>query len=176
MTNAIYAFIWLFALWKWGDWKNWHKYYPTLLFFMIGDFLYLYLLSDHYPMWKYNPSDGDGKLGLTNTHITLSIMLIKYPATTIIYLTHLPERKFVKQVLYIVFWVILYSFNELIDLFFNLIKYYNGWNFIWSILFNVVMFTCLAIHHRKPPFAWLISIMFILFLWHQFDVPSTVFR
>ncbi|WP_071394978.1 CBO0543 family protein [Bacillus tuaregi] len=176
MANAIYASVWFFILWKWGDWKNWEKYYPTLLFFLIGDFIYLYLLSDHYPMWRYNPSEGDAKHGLTNTHISLSVMLIKYPATIFIYLSKFPERNIIKQILFIMFWVLLYSINELIDLSFHLIKYYNGWSFKWSVIFNAVMFVCIYIHYRKPLIAWPIAIIFILFLWFTFDVPLSVFR
>ena len=80
MVNAIYASIWLGMLWKRGDWRNWKKYYSTILFFILGDFIYLYLLSDHFPMWRYQPANNDGKMGLTNTHISLSIIAIKYPA------------------------------------------------------------------------------------------------
>lgn len=176
MVNAIYAAIWLGMLWKWGDWRNWKKYYSTILFFVLGDFIYLYLLSDYFPMWRYQPADSDGKIGLTNTHISLSIMVIKYPATILIYLSRFPDQNKKKQLLYFIFWVLLYSVNELIDLKFHLIKYYNGWNFWWSVLFNMVMFYILWIHFRKPLFAWLLSIGFILFLWHTFDIPSTVFR
>lgn len=78
MVNVLYASVWIFAMWKWGDWKNWQKYYPTILLFIIGDFIYLYLLSDLYPMWRYNPPEIDKQAGLTNTHIALSVMLIKY--------------------------------------------------------------------------------------------------
>lgn len=176
MANAIYAVIWLFMLWKWGDWRSWQKYYPTILFFFIGDFIYLYLLSDHYPMWRYIPSEGDSELGVTNSHISLSIMAIKYPATALIYLSKFPEHNIIKQILFIGFWVLLYTVNELIDVSFNLIKYYNGWNLIWSIIFNTVMFICLYIHYRKPLIAWFIAFAFILYLWITFDVPSTVFR
>jgi len=35
--NFVYGFLYLFAAWKWGDWKNWREYYPTILFFIIGD-------------------------------------------------------------------------------------------------------------------------------------------
>lgn len=176
MVNAIYASIWFLALWKWGDWKNWQKYYATILFFFIGDFIYLYLLSDQYPMWKYTPPASDSSVGVTNTHVSLSIMAIKYPATALIYLSKFPDHNKQKQLLYIGCWVIIYIINEAVDLKFNLIKYYNGWNLWWSVLFDVVMFSILRIHYRNPLLAWLLSIGFIVSLWHIFDVPSTVFR
>ncbi|MCM3670346.1 hypothetical protein M3181_15285 [Mesobacillus maritimus] len=174
--NALYGGLWLLAMVLWGDLKRWKKYYPTLLFFMIGDFLYLYLLSDHFPLWTYNPQGIDETIGITNTHVTLSIMFVKYPATTFIYLAKFPETGRFMQILYGTGWVGLYTLNEFIDRKLNLIVYDNGWNFYWSILFNVVMFTILRIHYCRPLVAWGLSILFILFLWNIFNVPSEVFR
>lgn len=176
MINVIYALVWLVPLWKWGDWKNWKKYYPTILFFVMGDLLYMYLLSDHYPMWKYNPPDIDRSINLTNTHISLSIMLIKYPTTILIYLSRFPKDNRKKQLLYILCWVGIYVINEIIDLKFKLIKYYNGWSIWWSILFNTVLFIILRFHYRNPILGWTLSICFIVFLWYTFEVPSSVFR
>ncbi|MBT2690688.1 hypothetical protein J7I93_21345 [Bacillus sp. ISL-47] len=175
--NALYAFVWFFALWKWGDWRNWRNYYPTLLFFILGDFLYLYLLSDHYPMWRYNPQGFDEQVHLTNTHVTFSIMAVKYPATILIFLYRFPKnRSLFKKILYIAGWVLLYTVNEIIDIKLNLIKYSNGWSLKWSIFFNTTMFTILIVHHKRPVAAWILSILFIIFLWNQFNVPSSVFR
>ena len=174
--NALYTLVWLFALWKWGDWKNWNKYYPTFLFLLLGDFLYQYLLSDFYPMWKYNPQGIDDNIGLTHTHIAFTIMFVKYPATILIYLSKFPENNKIKQIFYVGAWVLLYILNELNDLKFNLIKYDHGWSIWWSLLFNCVMFSILRIHYVKPLLAWLLSIIFILFLWKVFEVPPTVFR
>ncbi len=175
MVNVLYASVWAFAMWKWGDWKNWGKYYPTILFFIIGDFLYLYLLSDLYPMWQYHPPEIDKQAGLTNTHISLSIMVIKYPATTLIYLSKFP-RSLSKQFFYILGWTCLYMINEGIDYKTGLIQYSNGWSIKWSFVFNLTMFTILWIHYRRPILAWVMSILFILSLWQIFNVPSTVFR
>jgi hypothetical protein len=176
MVNVLYASVWIFAMWKWGDWKNWQKYYPTILFFIIGDFIYLYLLSDLYPMWRYTPAEIDKQAGLTNTHISLSVMLIKYPATALIYLSKFPKDKLSKQILYLLGWTCLYMINEGIDYKTGLITYTNGWNIKWSIVFNMVMFLVLWIHYRRPILAWAVSILFILSLWQIFDVPSKVFR
>lgn len=176
MINMVYASIWFFALWKWGDWKHWQKYYPTILFFILGDFLYLYLLSDYYPMWKYNPPEIDGNIGVTNTLVSLSIIIIKYPATVLIYLGKFPVENRMKQLLFYLFWNLFYAINEWVDVKFQLIQYTNGWNYWWSILFNLVMFLILKVHYHKPINAWVLSIVFIIFLWLKFDVPSTVFR
>jgi hypothetical protein len=111
-----------------------------------------------------------------DSHISLSIMAIKYPATIFIYLSKFPARGRWKQVLYILFWVLLYGINEIIDVFGNNINYYNGWNLGWSLFFNAVAFIILRIHYSKPLLAWMSSIGFIIFLWNMFDVPLTVFR
>lgn len=174
--NGLYTLLWVFALYIWGDWRNWKKYYPTILFFALGDFIYLYLLSDHYPMWKYQPKGLDENIGLTNSHISLSIILIKYPATAMIYLYRFPEKNKIFQFLYVVVWDLIYTLNEMIDFKLNLIKYYNGWNLYWSMFFNLIMFLILKAHFKWPLLAWLFSIVFILFLWKVFDVPKEVFR
>ncbi|WP_010283606.1 CBO0543 family protein [Bacillus timonensis] len=175
--NAIYGLAWLVALFIWGDWRNFKKYYPTFLFFLLGDFLYLYLLSDRFPMWTYTPQGVDQEIGLTNTHISMSVMLIKYPATVLIFLGKYPgERTWVKQSFYILMWDAIYTVNEALDLFFGLIKYDNGWSLWWSVLFNLVMFSILRLHDVRPFRAWVASLLFVLFLWHIFNVPSTVFR
>lgn len=176
MVNVIYASIWLLALWFWGDWKHWKKYYPTILFFMIGDLVYLYMFSDYFPLWKYSIPEIDQKVNLTNTHISLSIMLIKYPATILIYLAKFPKQNKTKQFFYMGLWVFIYFVNEVIDVKFHLITYSNGWNLWWSLIFNCVMFYILRIHFIQPLIAWLLSIIFIVFLWQVFDVPSVVFR
>ncbi len=176
MVNAIYAIFWLLILVKWGDWRNWKVYYPTFLFLIIGDFIYLYLLSDHYPMWRYIPPPGDREMGITNIHVSFSIMAIKYPATCLAYLSNFPERGLMMKIGYYLAWVVIYFVNELVDLHFHLIKYYNGWNIWWSVLFNAVMFFILKVHFHRPSIAWVFSALFILFLWNHFDVPSTVFR
>lgn len=176
MVNALYAIFWITILLKWGDWRNWKRYYSTFLFFVLGDFIYLYLLSDYYPMWTYVPSPGDRELGITSTHISFSVMAIKYPATCLAYLYNFPEHGLLMKVVYYIGWVSLYFVNELVDLHFHLIKYYNGWNIWWSVLFNSVMFLILKIHFHRPVIAWAASVLFILLLWNLFDVPSSVFR
>ncbi|MBM6616343.1 CBO0543 family protein [Bacillus suaedaesalsae] len=173
--NAIYALVWFVALWKWGDWKNWEKYYPTILFFFLGDLLYQYFLSDLYPMWKYNPQGVDENIGLTHTHVFISIMLIKYPATILIYLSKFPSKR-LKQLGWILLWLLIYLVNELGDRSLHLITYHNGWGFSWSILFNIVMFSLLKLHFHRPILTWLFSIVFIILLWNIFDVPTSVFR
>lgn len=174
--NALYALVWLFALWKWGDWRNWEKYYPTILYFFLGDLLYQYFLADLHPMWRYNPQGIDENIGLTHTHVFLSVMVIKYPATILIYLSKFPEGNRLKQIGWFMLWMIIYTLNELGDRSLHLLTYHNGWAFYWSVLFNIVMFSLLKLHFHRPILTWFVSIFIIVLLWIIFDVPSSVFR
>lgn len=176
MVNLVYAMIWFFALYKWGDWRNWDKYYPTLLFFMLWDLVYLGLLADSYPMWSYNPPESDKNLGITSTIVSLSVMVVKYPATVLIYLATFKNKTLLLKVANYGFWIGIYSINEWVDMKFNLIKYSNGWSFWWSVLFNLFLFFILKVHYKNPIVAWPLSVVFMLFLWFYFDVPASVFQ
>jgi hypothetical protein len=98
-------------------------------------------------MWEYVPVSSD-KAWAKHTHIALLIMLIKYPATLLIFLSHLPRTN-VKRAIYILFWTFLYVANEKIDLVLGGIIHKHGWNIWWSSLFSLVMFTTLAIHYKS---------------------------
>lgn len=174
--NFLYGALYIGAAWKWGDWKHWRRHYPTILFFIAGDLLYHYLLYDFHPVWKFEPLPSDANHGITGTHISLMIMAVKYPCTVLIYLGNFPATQKLHQLLYIVLWTAIYGLNELLSLSFGGVEHYNGWNWYWSLLFNFVMFSILRIHHGSPPWAWLLSAIFIFFLWQTFDIPQKVFR
>lgn len=176
LVGIIYAFIYIGAAWRWGDWRSWEKYYPTILFYIVGDLLYEFLLYDNFPLWKFQAFGLDQAMELTHTEIIIPILLVKYPCTILIFLGNFPYRQTARKFCYIAFWVGLYTINELIDMQFNALSHHNGWSVLWSILFNFVMFSMFALHHKRPLYAWASSFVFILFLWNVFDVPSKVFR
>lgn len=163
--NVVLGIIFLLIGWKFGDWRNVRKYYPTILFFIIGDLLYN-LLTYNDPMWNYN------KDGVFPNH-TLSniwIMITVYPATVITYLFHFPKKK-INQIFYILCWVVLYVFWELLNIYvFGLIDHFNGWNMWWSFLFDLIIFVMLTIHHKRPLLAWGLSFIVIIFFLKLFDV------
>ncbi len=150
---------------RFGDWRNIEKYYPTILFLIIGDLLYnLFTYSD--PTWKYNES----WVFPNHTLANIWMMATVYPATVMIYLYHFPKKR-VNQVFYIAFWVILYVITEMIGLHvLHLIDHLNGWNMWWSFLFDIILFVMLYIHYKRPFVAWGLSILVIIFLLNVFDV------
>ncbi len=164
MNFAFGLFCFLLML-RFGDWKNYKKYYPTILFVITGDLLYN-LFTYQAPMWSYNPDFICPNHTITN----LWVMMTVYPATVLIYLPHFPEKKG-KQVLYILFWVLLYGVIELAGYYiFDAIDHFNGWNMWWSLLFDVILFTMLPIHHKRPILAWGLSFIVIISLLTIFNV------
>ncbi|WP_163536251.1 CBO0543 family protein [Gracilibacillus sp. YIM 98692] len=148
---------------KWGDWRHWRQYYPTILFFITGDFLYNFLLYKE-SMWLFHD------LILPNhTTITILAMLVSYCATVLIYLGKYPNG-WKKRSLWFLLWVGIYFSIEYFNNQLGFITYHNGWNLWWSALFTGVIFIILPIHHKRPLLAWLLSSIIILSLLNIFDV------
>lgn len=159
-------FFYIIAGFKWGDWRNWKQYYSTILFFIIGDFLYNFLLYKK-TMWLFHD------LVLPNhTTITVLAMVVTYSATVLIYLGRFPHG-WLKRLLWFLLWVGIYLSAEYFNSKLGFITYYNGWNFWWSVLFTAIIFFILPIHHKRPLLAWLISIIIIGSLLSIFDVKLT---
>lgn len=162
----MYIFInimYLFASYKWGDWRNWTDYYPTILFFIIGDFIYNFLLYEK-SMWLFHDF-----LLPNHTMITLLAMVATYSATVLIYLGRFPSG-WIKRTLWFVFWSAIFLVSEYFNYKFGFITYHNGWNFGWSVLFTAIIFLILPIHHKSPMLAWLFSTVIIVSLLLIFNV------
>lgn len=168
--HLIFNGIFLGASLRWGDWRNWRKYHSTILFLWFGDLLYNVLCHD-YRMWEYKESIFAENLLSNHTIISLLIMFVAYPATVLIYLSKFPKSIY-KSIIWILFWVTLYSLIEYINLkYLNLVSHQNGWTIGWSVLFNFILFPMLWLHFKKPIIALLISIPIILFFVIYFNVP-----
>lgn len=164
-VNFAFGLFCFLLMLRFGDWKNYKKYYPTILFVIIGDLLYN-LFTYHVPMWSYNPDF----ICPNHTIVNLWVMMTVYPATVLIYLPHFPEKKG-KQILYILLWVLLYGVIELAGYYiFDAIDHFNGWDMWWSLLFDVILFTMLPIHHKRPLLAWVLSFIVIMSLLTIFNV------
>lgn len=151
------------AAWKWGDWRNWQKYYPTILFFALGDLIYS-LLTYNFPLWEYKSPL------MKTTLIDLVISLIYFPATILLFLPHFPKG-FLKQAAYTLLWIIIYIATEAISQKLGFFSHQNGWNIWWSLLFNFLMFPLLYLHHKKPQWAWVVAIAMGTAIIIYFKVP-----
>lgn len=159
------AFLFIFICYKWGDWRKWYLYYPTILFMIAGDFIYLYAASAK-PLWRYT-----AKLfpGMTTT---LIIALIIYPCTILLFLPRYPKSGILKKAVYAAAWVILYAALEYLALGYNFMQHFNGWNYIYSVFFDCVLFPLLLIHHKNPPVAWLLSCILGFGITWLFGLPA----
>lgn len=156
---AIFASF-LIATIVWGDWRNWQKYYSTILYITICSLLYLVLYSES-PLWYFRP-EPPLYLFKNRTLIALGQTLFVFIGTSLIFLGHYPEEK--KQYIYVIAWVLLYTFIEIIALDKGIIVHQNGWNMWWSTFFNLCLFILLRVHFLKPLLAWGLSIIFITFI------------
>ncbi len=140
----------------WGDWKNWNQYYSTIQY-MVTVALVHAVLTSYYPTWMFHRS-----ILPNHTLINLVITFIQFPALILVYLSHLPRSK-VRLVLYMFLWTGIFTLIEVIGLNLGTITYHNGWSLGWSIFLDLLIFPMLYLHHRKPLWAWVLS------------VPTTVF-
>lgn len=131
--------------WKIGDWRSWQKYYPTMLYFIVGEFLYD-ILCYNYRLWSF-----ESPL-LKQTFSSILIALVFYPATILVYLPHMPTE-IKKQIPYILMWVGIFTTIERVSYLLGFFAYQHGWNIWLSVLFNCVMFPLLWLHYKKPLWA-----------------------
>lgn len=147
--NIIAPLPFLAAAWRWGDWRHWRKYYPTILFFLVVYFAYGYITYNQ-PLWQL-----ESPL-LKSTLSDVYVALVGQSAAVLLFLSRYP-RTLYRQVLYIAMWVALYSAIELAAFQINYISYHNGWNLWYSVLFNCFMFPILRLHHTNILRAWLLT-------------------
>lgn len=152
------------AAWRWADWKNWKQYQSTMLFIVSGGLLYEYLTRDN-TMWVFHHDL------LYNNKLTVIVYaVITMPLNALIFLSRYPKEKG-KQFIYIGKWIAIYAIVELALQKYGRISYQNGWNFGFSVLFDLMMFPMLRLHYLKPLRAYAMSLLIIVFLMWCFKVP-----
>ncbi|NHM31813.1 CBO0543 family protein [Neobacillus terrae] len=163
MHLAITVFT-IIASFKWGDWKNWREYHASMLFIAAGGLLYEYIVKE-YTLWKFHPDFLYGH-GMT----VVVYALITMPISVFLFLSHFPKTWRIRF-FYILLWSLIYITAEWILLITGRISYQNGWHFWYSFLFDLVMFSVIALHQYHPFRAYFISMLIILFLIWHFEVP-----
>lgn len=163
MEDPLLTIIVLAITWQWGDWRHWKDYYSTILFWALGNFIYLYLTINK-PLWKF----------ITIVPSSLADMLMSlvlFPCFGLLFLAYFPSKNIPKKFIYIITWVLLFSLIELWALKINHFAYLNGWKFTYSVIFNLFMFPLLRIHYIKPQWAWLISFVAGVMIMIVFKIP-----
>ena len=148
--RMVLPFIYIICTWRFADWRNWRKYYPTILFIISVDF-FISVLMYEYPLWTFR-----GSLIITNHTIAdFFLTFIMFPNLTLLYLSLYPYQSHLpKQALYIGSWFIFEVMMEYLFRSANLISYTHGWNYGWSCVVWLFLFIGLRLHHTRPLWAW----------------------
>ncbi|WP_176560063.1 CBO0543 family protein [Brevibacillus dissolubilis] len=162
----------LLAAWVYGDWRNWKKYYPTIIYIISVDLLITVLMYD-YPLWHFEKT-----LFIPNhTLADFFICFVNFPPMMILYLSRFPfSSGFLKQSGYILLWTTIFSLVELMFHYMGLTSYHNGWTYWWSVIVWVFLFIGTRLHHTRPLWAWVLTFVMTLFLIFHFEIPVTTFK
>ncbi len=147
---------------KWGDWRNWKKYYPTILFVICGDLIYNFVFHD-FTLWRYTNWPN-------HTFVNLMYMFLVYPSVVITYLTRYP-RKRSHAVLYVLGWAIFGVLFERIAVSFGNFTYENSWNIWWSSGFFLMGFMLIKLHYHHPIITWATAFFFLFLYMFLFHIP-----
>jgi len=163
MEDLLLTIIVLAITFQWGDWRHWKQYYPTILFWALGNFICLSMTIEK-PLWKFT------------THIPTSIAeilmtLVIFPCVVLLFIPFFPNRHLINKVFYIILWAFVFAFIEWWALKIDHFSHFNGWKLAYSTIFNLVMFTLLHIHYKDPRWAWLISLVTAVFIMAYFKIP-----
>lgn len=155
---------WISLVYKLADWKQWKKYYPTLLFYGMGDLIY-HTVFEKKHLWIFQ-SDF-----LAPPVNELFIYFAIFVPNILLFLSRFPER-FTHQIAYIVLWIGIYMAIELFTTSIGMQRNYNGWSIRWSLLHNIIVFPLLIIHHKKYyVVSWITALAFMVLIMIIFKVP-----
>lgn len=163
MEDLLLTIITLTFTWQWGDWKHWKQYYPTILFWALGNLIYLYLTVDK-PLWKFTTI-------IATPLADIFMSLIIFPCSALLYLPYFPRKRLFNKLIYVLLWAFIFSFIEWWALHIDHFSYFNGWKFSYSVIFNLGMFPLLRVHEKKPQWAWLISLVAGVTIMIAFKIP-----
>lgn len=166
LIRFITVTVFLVSAYKWGDWKNWKKYYSTMTFFGMGDLIYITMFNDK-PLWDF-PTNF-----LVSPLDELLLIFGCFFPTVLVFLYHYPKKLF-SQIAYNSLWIGIYTALELINLILGTVEYYNGWNIWWSLLHNTVQFPLIALHFKNPILAWIVAFIYLVVTMIIFNVPFIV--
>lgn len=163
----VVALLCLLMAWRFGDWRNWRTYYPTIVFAICVDF-FISLLLYNYSLWQFHKTPAIPN----HTMADFVIALTNFPCIVLVYLSRYPNHShLLKQLVYVIGWSAAFTGVEVLFLFADLLTYHNNWNFWWSIVVWVFMFYGLRLHAAKPLWAWGLCFACTAILMVFFHIP-----
>lgn len=165
--RVLISLLFICAAWFWGDLRNWKRHYPTIQYMLMNQLLYRFFVDRYHYLWKI-----EHDLILLNATFSFLVdTFLIYPFVVILFLSNFPKTGWGRKVFYCVFWIVLFSSIEKVMDLLGLITYHNGWNFWWSVGFDVALFPMLQLHSKRPLLTWGISFLIIIFYLVYFHVP-----
>jgi hypothetical protein len=168
MFHIILVVASIFICYKYGDWRNWRKYYSTILFFILSNVVCILLTYNH-PLCFYESEI------LNRTFCDLLICITVYPSTVMLFIPHFP-KKMTKIIIHISCYVAIYTIAELIGMKLGYFTHHNGWNTWCTIIFDYLMFSILILHYKKPLYAWIIGLISPHILLFIMKIPYSSIR
>lgn len=158
--------VWILFAYKFIDWSNWKKHYPTILFFIVINMTFNMIYYNH-TLWAFRGVTLDW---LNHSMINAAFTFFICPAGLMIYLQRFPvERN--NQIIYVALWTIFYSVLEHLFSLKGMFVYDNGWNSWLNIPLNLVLFLIVRIHDRNYIRAIAISVVLSIIFLLLFPVP-----
>jgi|GEM_PF-829164 len=154
------------AAWRWCNWDNWMRYYPTMLYVTIFHLFYSYLshLFDFH-LWQVM-----GEWFPNHLLADVIYIFIVLPLTAFQFLSSYPQER-LQRIWHYVKWILIYVGVEGVAYIFGRITYDNGWSLLWSAIFDAIMFPMIRFHFLKPAWAWPLSFVICVgFIW-LFQMP-----
>ncbi|OZM56491.1 hypothetical protein CIB95_11995 [Lottiidibacillus patelloidae] len=167
MLHAFLIIFFLIASLYWGDWRKWRSFLPTIYYFSLCNLFYQYIafVLDK-KLWEL-------KKPIYNLFLTDTIYaFVAYPAFVIWFLSNEREDAPLKhRVLRYGRWVSISLLVEYVFIKLNYIELMNGWNIGWEVFFYSTMYPMVALHHRRPLLAIILSSVMIVFYLIMFNYP-----
>ncbi|MFB9331152.1 CBO0543 family protein [Paenibacillus aurantiacus] len=153
--------------WRYRTYRRWRDFQPTLLYVAACDLLYQCLCS-HYLLWTYVPKWPIQHQLLTNYMYTFVFL----PATALMFIFHYPaEGRLSVKLLYMLKWYAAFVLGEGFYVSTTHMAYGHGWTLWWSMLFNVMMFSLMLLHHNRPLWAYGLTAAAAAFWVIVFHIP-----
>jgi hypothetical protein len=157
-----------YSAWRWGDWKNWEKYYPTVLFMLLVN-MGASFITYHHGLWNYSPD----ALVKSQTVAEVINCFVILPSVAFLFISIYPSNSKLYQCGYIALWVLLFSGLEFTDHYvIGGIYYTNGWSWLASTIFDVAIFSILRLHYLRPFWAWLVTFLLAAIILVVFNFGS----
>lgn len=145
-----------------GDWKNWEKYYATMLYISVSSFIYEFISHSHFHLWELER----GLLNLMGVHLMHNIVI--NPLIGFVFLSNFPNKS--KDIIfYYAKWIVLFWTVEWIASRLSIISYHNGWNIWWSFVFVIIMFPMIRLHYLHKLRALILSVIIATIYLFLFD-------